>query len=108
MKKLFLLAALLTGSAASTTVGAATPESYAALEAKVATACAKATGFTKPYVGKSTIRFSDDVGYDTRLVSGIYPQPHMKGAQGLMLCLYDRRSGKVEVQDAANWWSRAK
>ncbi len=104
MKKLLLLAALCAGTAAN----AATPESYAALEAKVAAACSKASGFNKPYVGKSTIRFSDDVGYDTRLVGGIYAQPHMKGAQGLMLCLYDRRSGKVEVQDAASWWARSK
>lgn len=103
MKKIILSMALCAGAA-----HAATPESYAALEAKVATACSKASGFDKAYVAKSTIRFSDEAGVDARLVGGIYPQPHMKRAQGLMLCLYDRKSGRVEVQDAESWWSRRK
>lgn len=103
MKKLILLAAF-----AASAAQAATPEGYAALEAKVATACSKASGFDKAYVAKSTIRFSDEAGVDARLVGGIYPQPHMKRAQGLMLCLYDRKTGRVEVQDAESWWARAK
>lgn len=103
MKKLILIAAL--GAAAAQ---AATPDSYAALEAKVATACGKASGFDRATVSPTTVRFSDQAGVDARLVTGIYPQPHMKRAQGLMLCLYDRRSGRVEVQDAESWWTRRK
>lgn len=103
MKKIMLTVALCAGAAQ-----AATPESYAALEAKVATACSKASGFDKALVSPTTIRFSDQAGVDARLVTGIYPQPHMKRAQGLMLCLYDRKSGRVEVQDADSWWTRKK
>lgn len=103
MNRLILMAALGAGAAQ-----AATPESYAALEAKVASACGKASGFDKAMVSPTTIRFSDQAGVDARLVTGIYPQPHMKRAQGLMLCLYDRKSGRVEVQDAESWWTRKK
>lgn len=104
MKKLVLIA----GALVAGTAHGASPESYAALEAKVSTACAKASGFDKVLVSPTTIRFSDQTGVDARLVTGIYPQPHMKRAQGLMLCLYDRRSGRVEVQDADSWWTRSK
>ena len=103
MKKIILTVALCAGAAQ-----AATPESYAALEAKVSAACSKASGFDKALVSPRTIRFSDQAGVDARLVTGIYPQPHMKRAQGLMLCLYDRKSGRVEVQDAESWWTRKK
>jgi len=103
MKKLIVIAAFAAGAAQ-----AATPESYAALEAKVTTACSKASGFDKAQVSPTTVRFSDQAGVDARLVTGIYPQPQMKRAQGLMLCLYDRKSGRVEVQDAESWWTRRK
>lgn len=84
---------------------ASTPQSYAQLEAAVAKSCIAKSGFEKARVSP-TIRFSDDSGVDARLVTGIYPQPHMNSAQGLMLCLYDRRSKRAEVQDAADWWAR--
>jgi hypothetical protein len=103
MKKMILLAALAAAPAV-----AATPESYRALEARVAAACGKASGFERAKVSPTTVRFSDEAGVDARLVTGIYPQPHMKRAQGLMLCLYERRSGRVEVQDAESWWARRK
>jgi hypothetical protein len=103
MKTFILIAALGAGAAQ-----AATPESYAALEARVAAACGKASGFDRPTVSPTTVRFSDRAGVDARLVTGIYPQPHMKRAQGLMLCLYERGSGRVEVQDAESWWTRRK
>lgn len=88
-----------------TGASASTSESYRELEAQAAKACIAESGFGKARVS-STIRFSDDSGVDARLVTGIYPQPHMKGAQGLMLCLYDRRTKRAEVQDAAGWWTR--
>lgn len=103
MNRIILFAVFAAGTAQ-----AATPESYAALEARVSTACATASDFDKVTVSPATIRFSDEAGVDARLVTGIYPQPHMKRAQGLMLCLYDRKSGRVEVQDAESWWTRRK
>ena len=77
---------------------ASSPDAWAKLDADSAKACITASGFTKAKISTST-HFSDAVGYDIRVVSGIYPQKHMKGASGKMLCLYGRKSKLVEVQE---------
>ena len=77
---------------------ASSPEAWAKLDADSAKACIAASGLTKASVSAST-HFSDAAGYDVRVVSGIYPQKHMKGASGKMLCLYGRKSKLVEVQE---------
>ena len=38
---------------------------------------------------------------DARLVTGIWPQPHMKAASATVLCLYNRRSKTAEVDELA-------
>ena len=35
-------------------------------------------------------------------MTGTYPQSHMKGATGTMLCLYNRRTKRAEVQEMAS------
>ena len=35
----------------------------------------------------------------TLIVNGRYPQPHMKKRQGRMLCLYERKTAKVFVEE---------
>lgn len=85
---------------------ASTPEAWGALEARVATACTAASGFAGAKVSPATVRFSDRFGVDARLVAGTYRQPAMKGAQGLVLCLYDRRTRRAEVQPADAWQRR--
>ena len=77
---------------------ASSPDAWAKLNADSAKACITASGFTKAKISTST-HFSDAAGYDVRVVSGIYPQKHMKGASGKMLCLYGRKSKLVEVQE---------
>ena len=77
---------------------ASSPDAWAKLDVESARACITASGFTKAKVTAST-HFSDAAGYDVRVVSGIYPQKHMKGAAGKMLCLYGRKSKLVEVQE---------
>jgi len=77
---------------------ASSPDAWAKLDADSAKACIAASGLTKAKVSAST-HFSDAAGYDVRVVSGIYPQKHMKGAAGKMLCLYGRKSKRVEVQE---------
>ena len=101
MKQIILAALLLSGPAL-----ASSPDAWAKLGAKAAAACAKASGFRDPLVSSATVRFSDLLGLDMRLVAGVYPQPHMKGARGQVLCAYDRRTGKTEVQDAEAWRPR--
>ena len=77
---------------------ASSPDAWAKLDADSAKACIAASGLSKAKVSAST-HFSDAAGYDVRVVSGIYPQKHMKGAAGQMLCLYGRKSKLVEVQE---------
>ena len=77
---------------------ASSPDAWSKLDADSAKACISASGFTKAKISAST-HFSDASGYDVRVVSGIYPQKHMKGAAGKMLCLYGRKSKLVEVQE---------
>ena len=79
---------------------ASSDEAWAALDKASAKACIAASGFLKAKVSAAT-HFSDELGYDARMVSGTYPQKHMKGATGHMLCLYARKTKQVEVQELA-------
>lgn len=84
---------------------AATPESYAKLDKASEAACIKAANLGGASVGPP-IRYSDRSGVDARVVTGIWPQPHMKGATAKMLCLYNRRNKRTEVQELAELASK--
>lgn len=103
LQALALLAVAAAVAAAPGRAGASSPDAWAALERDASRACAAASGLRNPVVTGTTIRFDDTLGVDARLVSGTWPQPHMKGAQALMLCLYDRRARRAQVQDAEAW-----
>jgi hypothetical protein len=77
---------------------ASSPDAWAELDKASAAACIAASGFKDARVEPS-VHFSDDIGFDVRMVSGVYPQAHMKGAHGKMLCLYGRVTKRVEVQE---------
>lgn len=78
----------------------ATPESYAKLDKVTEAACDKASNLNSAIVGP-VIRYSDRTGIDARIVDGTWPQPHMNGAKARMLCLYNRKNKRVEVQELA-------
>jgi heat shock protein HslJ len=63
-------------------------------------ACLNAANLNNAETGPP-IRYSDRLLIDARVVTGTWPQPHMKGAKAKMLCLYHRRSKRVEVQELA-------
>jgi hypothetical protein len=65
-------------------------------------ACIKAANLLRPTVS-AVVGFSDTVGRDAMLVRGTYPQRHMKGAKGTMLCLYRRSTRSAEAQEAKGW-----
>lgn len=79
---------------------ASTPDKWAKLDMASQAACLKASGLNSPQVGPPT-RFSDNILMDARVVEGTWPQPHMKGAKARMLCLYNRKNKRVEVQELA-------
>jgi hypothetical protein len=44
--------------------------------------------------------YDDRVGLTALLVSGRYPQPHLKNRAGRVLCLFDRKKREAFVTDA--------
>jgi heat shock protein HslJ len=93
-----IAASLILFVLAATSAIAATPDSYAKLDKESEAACLKAANLGGAAV-LAPIRYSDRVGIDARVVTGIWPQPHMKGAKAKMLCLYNRKTKRVEVQE---------
>lgn len=78
---------------------ASTKSADAKVERASAVACVKAAGLLDAQAGTIT-RFSDKFGVDVRPVMGRWPQPHMRGQPlAQMYCIYDRRTGRVEVQE---------
>lgn len=92
-----LLAGL--GLALAGSVAASSTPAWMAVDKASEAACRKASGFPDAVAGPP-VHFSDRFLVDARLVKGTYPQAHMKGAKGTMLCLYNRRTRRVEVQEA--------
>jgi hypothetical protein len=99
MTRIFLLSGFLAATLA-TTANASTNRSYAKLDRQTSAACVAASGLRAATVGPA-VRFSDSFLMDARIVTGTYPQPHMKGARGTMLCLYNRRTKRAETQEMA-------
>jgi heat shock protein HslJ len=84
--------------ATATPAFSSSPDSWARLDKASEAACLKATNLSSATMGPP-VRYSDRVGIDARVVTGIWPQPHMKGAKAKMLCLYNRKNKRVEVQE---------
>ena len=78
----------------------ATPDAWAKVDAASQAACVKAANLSGATAGPP-VRYSDKFLIDARVVEGTWPQPHMKGAKAKMLCLYNRKSKRVEVQELA-------
>jgi heat shock protein HslJ len=81
-------------------VTAASPDAWMKIDKASEAACLKAANLGGATAGPPS-RFSDKTGVDARVVTGTWPQPHMKGAKAKMLCLYNRKSKRVEVQELA-------
>jgi heat shock protein HslJ len=77
---------------------ASTPRAYAALDRQTHRTCIEVSGL-RDATATTISRFSDQFGIDAINVTGIYPQAHMYGAAGNMMCLYNRITGKAEVQE---------
>ncbi len=81
---------------------ASSPDAWAASDAKGAAACLKASGLRAARVAGRT-GFDDRSGQDALLVTGRWPQAHMAGRTGTMLCLYTRATGRALVAEAPGW-----
>ena len=81
---------------------ASTDAAWAASTKAGRAACIASANLARPTVS-APLNFSDQIGRDAMLVRGMYKQRFMKRAWGTMLCLYDRRTHKAEVNEAKGW-----
>jgi hypothetical protein len=102
VRRSVLLATVALGIVA-TTATASSPAAWAQLDKDAAAACATASDLKDAVVHPVSVRFDDTVGLDARLVTGAWKPAHMKGAKTVMLCLYDRKTRRASVQEAAEW-----
>ncbi|MFP5078360.1 hypothetical protein ACLE20_13710 [Rhizobium sp. YIM 134829] len=96
---LIALPLLLTATVAAK---ASSDEAWAELNRTVTARCAKASQLKSPQLS-DPVQFDDTLGKVAVLVRGVFPQKAMKGARGSMLCIYDKASGKVWIDEAPGW-----
>jgi hypothetical protein len=88
---------LLTAPAAASTSAA-----WLQLEKEAKRSCIQVSQFRAPRASAMVV-FDDATGVAALLVTGTYRQPHMKGAKGTNLCLYNRRTKKAVAEEARGW-----
>jgi len=93
MRTLFVVAALLS---ASSFAHASSGPAWADLYSAAARACVHASGLKRSQPS-APVDFTDKVMIAVR---GYWPQRHMNNAPAMLMCLYDKRTGRVEVQQA--------
>jgi len=96
---LALIAAGLTLTGATAT--ASTTKEWQAATAQAQAACGKASGLRDVKVVGEPAIFDDTSPLTAVLVRGTYPQAHMKGQAGTMLCLYDRKTRRARAVEWA-------
>lgn len=94
-----LTAAVVFGACAAMPAGASSPDAWAEYRAELTEACLNASGFTAPKPHTGIIMFDDSVGYDALVVEGAYPQAHMAGQTGMVLCLYNKAAKTAAVSE---------
>ena len=96
------LCALLVLSASSgvTLAQASSPFAWSAHDREVASACTEASGLNKAAAAGQPMVFDDSLGMTALVVTGRYPQPHMKNQPGRVLCLFDRKTRQAHTTPA--------
>ena len=84
-------------------LSASTPESWTQLDQRSGRACLAMSSLARPELLAYKNSFSDVIGVDLRMIRGRDARGQMKR----MLCAFNRRTGRVEVQDAGNWMGPA-
>ncbi len=84
-------------AAAAISASASSPDAWQALFDATANACLQRSGLSDPKIVEGPVIFSASILYR---VSGIWPQPHMKGQIGSIYCLHPYPKGEPEIVDA--------
>ncbi|RZJ16362.1 MAG: hypothetical protein EOO54_17130 [Haliea sp.] len=79
---------------------ASSPDAWSAHDKEVAAACASASGLKNATASGVPMVFDDSIGKTALVVTGRYPQAHMKNARGRVLCLFDRKTRQAVVTEA--------
>ncbi len=79
---------------------ASSPAAWSAHDRKVAQSCTRASGLKNARASGEAMVFGDSTGMTALLVTGRYPQPHMKNRSGSVLCLFDRKKHEATVTPA--------
>lgn len=85
--------------AAAAPVQASSPAAWAQLDQRVNRACIAMSGLARPQILATKISFSDAIGVEARMLRGFDKGGRMKR----LLCAFNRRSGRTEVQEASSW-----
>ena len=82
------------------TLQASTPGAWKDYDQRLTKACVAASGLkdVKPVGGP--IHYDDRVPVTALVLSGRYPQKHMKNRPGRELCVWDRKAEKAYVSEA--------
>lgn len=88
---------------AAATASASTPTAWLELQRKAERACIERSLYQRPRVSNPII-FSDSNGKLALLVSGSLRQ-RGRTLNVTGLCLFDRRTGKADIEDADGWSS---
>ena len=78
---------------------ASSPAAWEQMNRRVNRACIAMSGLARPEILAKKISFSDTIGIEARMVRGL----DMRGRYQRMLCAYNRRTGRTEVQEAGGW-----
>ncbi len=97
-KRLYKLALVFT-VLLSANLSASTPESWKHTDQQSGRACLAMSGLARPELLASKNSFSDVIGIDLRMIRGHDAKGHLKR----LLCAYNRRSGRAEIQAGGNW-----
>ena len=79
---------------------ASSPAAWSAHDREVASACTQASGLKQAAVTGQPMVFDDSLGMTALVVTGRYPQPHMKNQLGRVLCLFDRKTRQAHITSA--------
>jgi hypothetical protein len=82
---------------------ASSPDAWAAFDREVVQACTVKSGLRNAKPASEQILFPEGRREVALLVGGTYPQKHMKGARGTMLCLYDPDSKTAKIAETEGW-----
>lgn len=78
---------------------ASTPAAWNQMNQRVNRACVAMSGLARPELIAARISFSDTIGTEVRMLRGMDNRGRMKR----LLCAYNRRTGRTEVQEAPAW-----